>query len=87
MTDDYNQFEPQAPSLVKLLEHLHEQVTLGLLAELKTGKASPQMYNAAIALLKNNGIEALPTVENSAFTQLLKTVENDDRFSKSRFRQ
>lgn len=47
-----------------VLEELHEQVAKDLLAKIKSGEATSAELNAAINFLKNNGIEALPTVDN-----------------------
>lgn len=48
-----------------LLATLHDAVAVELLARVKSGEASPAELGAAIKFLKDNGIEALPTVDNN----------------------
>lgn len=47
-----------------LLEELHMEVAKDLLKRVKSGEATPGEINAALKMLKDNGIEAIPTPEN-----------------------
>lgn len=47
-----------------ILEELHVATASDLLKRVKSGEASPAELNAALKMLKDNGIEALPTPEN-----------------------
>jgi hypothetical protein len=51
-------------SINKILEELHEATAKDLLKRIKSGEASPAEITAALKMLKDNGIEALPTQEN-----------------------
>ena len=48
-----------------LLATLHDAVAVELLSRVKSGEASPAELGAAIKFLKDNGIEAVPTVDNN----------------------
>ena len=48
----------------RLLEALHEETAKQLLARVKTGEATAAELTAALRMLKDNGIEAVPTAEN-----------------------
>lgn len=47
-----------------ILAELHLETAKDLLARVKSGEATPGELNAALKMLKDNGIEALPTPEN-----------------------
>jgi hypothetical protein len=48
-----------------LLSTLHDAVAQELLGRVRSGEASPAELSAAIKFLKDNGIEALPTIDNN----------------------
>lgn len=48
----------------KVLEELHAATAKDLLRRIKSGEASPAEITAALKMLKDNGIEAIPTAEN-----------------------
>lgn len=51
-------------SINKVLEDLHEATAKDLLRRVQSGEASPAELVAALRMLKDNGIEAMPTQEN-----------------------
>jgi hypothetical protein len=48
-----------------LLATLHDAVAQELLGRVKSGEASPAELSAAIKFLKDNGIEAVPSIDNN----------------------
>lgn len=57
----------------ELLGLLHEAVATDLLKRVTSGEATPQELAQAIKLLKDNGIEALPT-ENNKLGKLAQSL-------------
>ena len=49
---------------LELLEHLHTVLIQELLDKVKSGDAKPGDLNVARQLLKDNGIECIPTANN-----------------------
>ena len=49
---------------LELLEHLHTVLIQELLDKVKSGAAKPGDLNVARQLLKDNGIECIPTANN-----------------------
>lgn len=67
----------------KILEELHEATARDLLKRIQSGQASPAEITAALKMLKDNGIEALPTQENPLGTlanEIPEFLENDAEF-------
>jgi hypothetical protein len=52
------------PEVNQVLEALHEAVARDLLKRIQSGEASPAEITAALKLLRDNGIEAMPTQDN-----------------------
>jgi len=48
----------------KVLEELHAATAKDLLRRITSGEASPAEITAALKMLKDNGIEAVPIAEN-----------------------
>lgn len=48
----------------KLLAELHLETAKDLLKRVKSGEATPGELNAALKMLKDNGIEAIPTPDS-----------------------
>lgn len=48
-----------------LLSTLHDAVAQELLGRVRSGEASPAELSAAIKFLKDNGIEAIPSMDNN----------------------
>ena len=63
-----------------LLATLHDAVANDLLARVRSGEATSAELSAAIKFLKDNGIEAVPSMDNSLGKLMasLPTVEDDD---------
>lgn len=51
-------------SIQHILEELHIETAKDLLKRIKSGEATPGEISAALKMLKDNGIEAIPTPEN-----------------------
>jgi len=51
-------------AITKVLEDLHEATAKDLLRRVKSGEASSAELVAALRMLKDNGIEAMPTQDN-----------------------
>lgn len=60
-----------------ILGELHLETAKDLLKRVKSGAASPAELTAALKMLKDNGIEAIPTAE-SPLGQLAKELPNFD---------
>jgi len=65
----------------KVLEDLHVATAKDLLRRVKSGEATPAELTAALKMLKDNGIEAMPTQENplgELASQLPEFTEQDE---------
>ena len=62
---------------IKLLETLHTVLFRELLGRIESGDAKPGDINVAIQLLKDNGIECIPT-EKSPMEDLMSNLPDLD---------
>lgn len=67
-------------NLADLLEELHLKTVEQLLARVKSGEATSQELNVARQMLKDNGIDSVPTEDNSGLAALahLTPFDEDD---------
>jgi hypothetical protein len=61
----------------ELLGRLHDAVASSLLEKVLSGEATPAELSTAVKLLKDNGIEAIPT-ENNKLGRLAKSLPDFD---------
>jgi len=69
-----------------LLEALHAAVATDLLDKIKSGQATGAEISAAIKFLKDNGVESIPTGDNS-MGRLFEALPFEDADIQQAFKQ